>query len=441
MLTLENKWLKPDVLYNIINFLMEVVWFNKNVFKRQVPCESAIDICVNLDLPVYDLEDWLKESTWIIKNLLSKWWNVVLFVAWWSASGKTSAVADKYSREFSDSMILSLDDYYRGESWMNSQDRKDLNFDHPDALELDLAMRHIADLKKGKSIKKPIYDFKTWERSWYEEISPKKLIIVEWLFALSDKLKKAWDYGVFVDIWFHGRMIRRLLRDVKRTSWSPSDILKYFTEIVEPMHQQHILTTVKNAWMVIQNEYNAEAESNRSQEEEIQLKIILPDWFDEDTLKWIWLKFIDFAKQTDYYYNPYDRDFSITWECLRIRDIWTDEVLLTYKWPLKPAEVRVRNKFEFFVPQNVSSNFLQIYWTQLKIIEKIRKYYNFKNIVICVDDVSCIEWDSKISMWKFVEFRFMSYDIGVTQDVFEFLYKIWLNDAALLKDSYLQLSA
>lgn len=420
---------------------MEILWSNESFFKRQIFCESAIDICVNLNLPVYNLEDWLKKSSWIIKKLLSKWWNVVLFVAWWSASGKTSAVADKYAHQFSDSIILSLDDYYKWESWMKFQNRKDLNFDHPDALDLELAMRHIAELKKGKSIKKPIYDFKIWERSWYEEISPKKLIIVEWLFALSDKFKTVWDYTVFVDIWFHGRLIRRLLRDVKRTSWSPSDILKYFTEIVEPMHQQHILSTVKNAKIVIQNEYDAEIESNRTQLEEAQLKVLLPEWFDADSLKNNGAKFMDFAKQTDYYYNPYDRDFSITWECLRIRDIWVDDVLITYKWPMKESALRVKNKFEFFVPQDVALSFLELYGNQIKTIEKIRHYYSLGITVICLDKVYCIEWWQKISMWDFLEFRFINYDAISTQDIYKFLSEIWLKDSVGLKDSYLELSA
>lgn len=316
-----------------------------------------------------------------------------------SASGKTSAVAKKLKEAFGDDAeILSMDDYYRGKKFMESQLRKGIHitWDQPEATDRNMLTKHIKELKTGKNIMKPIYSFFTSEREGFEEFRVKKIIILEGLFHIGG------DFTIFVDIGLHGRILRRLLRDVKRTVQTPADILEYFSEVVQPMHEKYIEGTKAIANMIILNEYIPQIEAKRSGLHEIQLKFQTK--IEPDTLRKLGAEPIGKTLQFDSYYNPKDRDLAKTGEIVRIR-YENDSSLLTYKGPRISSEFRERPKFEFEINEEVRSKFLAIYGDQVKDIVKYRSFYIIDGIIMTIDKVSKVVDENLISLGKFIEIR------------------------------------
>lgn len=142
--------------------------------------------------------------------------NFIILIAGGSASGKTSLIAERIQDIYEkDALILSMDNYYLGKDHV---EKNKISFDDPGALDLKLFKKHLKALKNGETIESPVYDFKKSARSKKTlKIKPKKIIIVEGLYALHDTLHKVGDYKVFVDLGTHGRLLRRIFRDVHRT--------------------------------------------------------------------------------------------------------------------------------------------------------------------------------------------------------------------------------
>lgn len=332
--------------------------------------------------------------------------SVVVQIAGGSASGKTSAVAKQVKDYFGNlATIFSMDDYYKGVGFMNAQKAQgiELNWDQPEAVDIDLFEQQLAQLKTGEAVDKPVYSMKTGEREGTEKFEPAKIIVVEGLFALNDQIKNLGDVKAFVDIGFHGRILRRILRDVERTGQRPADILKYFSEVVEPMHEKYILDTKQNADFIVRNEYNPEIEAKKSGLQEFQMKYKTD--LSEDTLRKAGANRIGTTTQVDYYYNPKDRDLIKTDEMLRIRDEAGIKIL-TYKGPrTETEEMRVRPKFEFEIDPETEKSFLEVYGSNVKVIQKNRKLYEMNGVVFSVDEVYKYEKTNKEFIGNFIEFR------------------------------------
>lgn len=166
---------------------------------------------------------------------------VVVAVAGGSCSGKTvfsSMLCKKYS-----AAILNMDDYYKGGS-------PDSNFDVPKALDLTLLRKHLADLSKGKTIRKPIYDFTTHRRKGYVKFSPSRIIILEGLFALHRSLRS--DLKIFVLSSAKNRTERRLKRDMTERGRTKESILTQL-KVVNKMYIKHVLPTKKYADIIVRN--------------------------------------------------------------------------------------------------------------------------------------------------------------------------------------------
>ena len=93
-------------------------------------------------------------------------------------------------------------------------------------------------------------------------LEPKRIIIIEWLFALHDKLKQVTDMNIYVETSVNGRLIRRILRDVERTKQKVSEIVDIFINTVDPMHEIHIEPQKENADIIIMNEFIPHIETN-----------------------------------------------------------------------------------------------------------------------------------------------------------------------------------
>lgn len=392
-----------------------------------------------LNIPQFELTDGterLKELT--AQKLAQQTEPVVVLVAGGSASGKTSAVAAKLKEQFGDdAMIFSMDDYYRGKTFMEAEAKRGnmLNWDQPEALNLALFKHHLSELKAGRSIQKPNYSFTAGEPVGTEELKPHRVIIVEGLFALDDGVADEGNVKAFVDIGPHGRILRRLLRDVERTGQKPADILAYFAEVVEPMHDKYIESTKRNADLIINNEYSPTIEAERSGLHEIQIKFAAT--FDMETLRKLGAERLGSVTQVDTYYNPRDRNLVETGEILRIREEGGHRIL-TYKGPKVASEYRERPKFEFEINDEMEKKFLDIYGDCVKIIYKNRTFYQLDGVVFSMDEVSKVEKGKRVGVGSFIELRSTNKDVNPLklQTVFS---KLGFDPSQGIKDSYFEM--
>ena len=152
-----------------------------------------------------------------------------------------------------DVAVLSQDSYYRDNGHLSAQEKKDLNFDHPDALEFELLIQHIKDLKNGKSIEEPIYSYLTCGRS--EEtntVNPKKVIIVEGILILSNpELRDLFDIKIFVHASADDRLIRVIKRDIVERGRDVNTVLERYHKTLKPMHDQFIEPSKNHADLII----------------------------------------------------------------------------------------------------------------------------------------------------------------------------------------------
>ncbi|MBU2564127.1 class IV adenylate cyclase [Patescibacteria group bacterium] len=429
------EWFDKEVTY-------DKNYKNQNLALHGIPKEKNAkkgEIKEILDIPRYELENGIEKLKDAIEEKLEKEeGSIIVEIAGGSASGKTTAVAHKIKKAFSDSsLIFSMDDYYMGKKFMETEDKKGntLNWDQPEALNLELLQKHLMQLKKGESIQKPIYDMKLSESIETEELKPKKIIILEGLFALNDLIKNEGDIKVFVDIGTHGRIIRRLLRDIERTNQKPADILNYFSEIVEPMHEKYIEQSKKNADMIIVNEYSPGIEAQKSGLHEIQLKFKAD--IDQEKLRKIGAEKLSSTQQIDNYYNPSDRNLIETEEILRIREE-AGHRTLTYKGPKIESKFRKKPKFEFEIDKKTEERFLSIYGDKIKTIKKDRTIYELNRIIFSIDVVSKIEDDKEIELGNFVEIRSTNEETEESQ-IEKIISDLGLKTKEGIKESYFEM--
>ena len=133
------------------------------------------------------------------------------------------------------------------------EERRKLNYDHPDAFDTDMMIGHLKELKAGHSIECPVYDYATYSRtSETVTVEPRKVILVEGILifenhALCDQM----DIKIFVDTDADVRLIRRIRRDVAKRGRSLDSVLGQYLATVKPMHEQFVEPSKKNADLVV----------------------------------------------------------------------------------------------------------------------------------------------------------------------------------------------
>ncbi len=171
-----------------------------------------------------------------------------------TGSGKTT-VARRILENVSEEQVVYLqqDSYYRNLGEMPLELRRQINFDHPDALDNDLFINHVRSLKAGEAIDMPLYDYTTHTRTAEtKHIEPKQVTIVEGILVFSDPgLRELMDVKIFVDTADDLRFIRRLQRDVAERGRSVESVIKQYLETVRPMHLQFVEPSKRNADVVI----------------------------------------------------------------------------------------------------------------------------------------------------------------------------------------------
>jgi uridine kinase len=179
---------------------------------------------------------------------------VVIGVAGGSGSGKTTVVRRIVESLGSDDVaVLDHDRYYRDRTDLRLEERAAMNYDHPDSLETDLLVQHVRDLKAGKAVAVPTYDFARYaRRSDTERYEPRRAIIVEGILIYADAaLRALMDVKLFVDADADTRFIRRLQRDVTERGRTVESVIDQYLATVKPMHFDFVEPTKRYADLII----------------------------------------------------------------------------------------------------------------------------------------------------------------------------------------------
>ena len=179
---------------------------------------------------------------------------LVIGIAGGSGSGKTTVAQSILDRVGRDHIaFLQHDSYYKDLSGLPPVQRAEINFDHPNSLETELLIEHIAALRDGKPVAVPIYDFSTDRRTDKTfTIQPRNVILVEGILIFTEaKLRGMFDVKIFVDTDADLRFIRRLERDLKERGRSTESVIKQYQATVRPMHLEFVEPSKRYADVII----------------------------------------------------------------------------------------------------------------------------------------------------------------------------------------------
>ncbi len=169
--------------------------------------------------------------------------SVIIGIAGGTGSGKTT-IAKNIIKEYGpgEVVLLELDFYYRDLGHLSLEERKQVNFDHPNSIESELLNEQVKKLSGGESIEMPLYNFATHTRMEETmQVEPHHVIIIEGILALYfDELRKQMDLKLFVDTPADIRFIRRLRRDVKERGRSLDSVIEQYRSTVRQMHEQFV---------------------------------------------------------------------------------------------------------------------------------------------------------------------------------------------------------
>jgi uridine kinase len=179
---------------------------------------------------------------------------LVIGVAGGSGSGKTTVVRRIIESIGDDKVtVLEHDRYYRDRNDLRLEERAALNYDHPDSLDTELLVRHLHELRAGRPIDMPAYDFARYARQPVTVPAlPRKAIIVEGILIFVEaSLRKLMDVKVFVDADDDTRFIRRLQRDVAERGRTVSAVIDQYLGTVKPMHLEFVEPSKRYADIII----------------------------------------------------------------------------------------------------------------------------------------------------------------------------------------------
>ncbi len=188
---------------------------------------------------------------------------LIIGIAGGTGSGKTTVV-HQIMNELPETEvgIISQDSYYKQNVGMSYEERSNINFDHPRAIDFELLVQHLKALKAGETIEQPVYSFVTHNRTDDTVVThPRKVMIVEGILILTNPdLRDMFDVKVFVHADSDERLIRRLKRDIAERGRDMEEVLNRYQTTLKPMHQQFIEPTKAFADIIIPNDkYNTVA--------------------------------------------------------------------------------------------------------------------------------------------------------------------------------------
>lgn len=182
---------------------------------------------------------------------------LIIGIAGGTGSGKTTIVENilKVVPQKNIS-VITQDSYYNDTSHLNSKERTQINFDHPNSINFSLLVDHINQLKSGKSIAQPIYSFTAHNRTnQTKTIIPPKVLIIEGILIFNHKhLRDLCTIKIFVQAEADERLIRRVKRDIQERGRDLNEVFSRYQNTLKPMHNQFIEPTKEFADIIIPND-------------------------------------------------------------------------------------------------------------------------------------------------------------------------------------------
>lgn len=186
---------------------------------------------------------------------------IIIGVAGGTGSGKSTFTKNLQQEFGKDITVIYYDNYYKSRDDISVEARKNINYDHPDALETELLIEHVKRLKNGETIECPIYNFATHTRDANSmTIVPNRIIVVEGILAFQNvELRSLFDLKIFVDSDADERILRRMLRDIRERGRDVEDIVLQYINTVKPMHNLYVEPTKEYADIIIRGGLNSTA--------------------------------------------------------------------------------------------------------------------------------------------------------------------------------------
>ncbi len=179
---------------------------------------------------------------------------LVIGIAGGSGSGKTTVAQEILQRVGRERIaFLQHDSYYKDLTGLPPTQRAEVNFDHPNSLENELLIQHVASLRDGKPVEVPIYDFSTDRRTGQTfTVQPQRVILVEGILIFTEAiLREMFDVKIFVDTDADLRFIRRLQRDITERGRTTGSVIEQYLSTVRPMHLEFVEPSKRYADVII----------------------------------------------------------------------------------------------------------------------------------------------------------------------------------------------
>ena len=179
---------------------------------------------------------------------------LVIGIAGGSGSGKTTVVRAITEQLNGKVVVIPQDSYYKDSSHVPVEERKNINFDHPDAIDWKLMCQQVRELKSGKTIEQPVYSYITCSRSTTETITvePADVIIVEGILIFNCKeLRDQMNIKIFVDADDDDRVLRIIVRDIAERGRNIETAIEHYCDTVKPMHLQFIEPSKRYADIIV----------------------------------------------------------------------------------------------------------------------------------------------------------------------------------------------
>lgn len=178
----------------------------------------------------------------------------IIGIAGGTGSGKTTVVKKIVAALPKDCVaVVPLDSYYNDTTGMTPDERKAINFDHPDAFDWKLLIKHINELREGRAVEQPTYSYIISNRLPETiHVEPKPVIIIEGIMTLLNKrLRDMMDLKIFVDCDSDERLIRNIQRDTIDRGRTVTMVMERYQQVLKPMHEQFIEPTKRFADLII----------------------------------------------------------------------------------------------------------------------------------------------------------------------------------------------
>ena len=179
---------------------------------------------------------------------------LVIGIAGGSGSGKTTVVKAITQQLQGRVVVIPQDSYYKDSSHVPPEERKNINFDHPDAIDWKLMCQQIRELKAGKTIEQPVYSYITCSRSTTETVTvePEEVIIIEGILIFTCKeLRDQMNIKIFVDADDDDRLMRIIVRDIAERGRTIETAIEHYCDTVKPMHLQFIEPSKRYADVIV----------------------------------------------------------------------------------------------------------------------------------------------------------------------------------------------